>query len=124
MAEKRDYYEVLGVPKDADDAAIKRAYRQLAKKYHPDMNPGDKEAEASLRKHQKHMQFLVMQIREDSMTSSDTQHLKAVQVELAVAALILTSVIWAIYLVIYSVACSEEVQAADVTATDQDVVQI
>ena len=38
MAEKRDYYEVLGVPKDADDAAIKRAYRQLAKKYHPDMN--------------------------------------------------------------------------------------
>ena len=124
MAEKRDYYEVLGVPKDADDAAIKRAYRQLAKKYHPDMNPGDKEAEAKLRKHQKHMQFLVMQIREDSMTSSDTQHLKAVQVELAVAALILTSVIWAIYLVIYSVACSEEVQAADVTATDQDVVQI
>ena len=39
--EKRDYYEVLGVSKDADDAAIKRAYRQLAKKYHPDMNPGD-----------------------------------------------------------------------------------
>lgn len=45
MADKRDYYEVLGVPKDADDAAIKKAYRQLAKKYHPDMNPGDKEAE-------------------------------------------------------------------------------
>lgn len=45
MAEKRDYYEVLGVPKDADDAAIKKAYRQLAKKYHPDANPGDKEAE-------------------------------------------------------------------------------
>ena len=38
MAEKRDYYEVLGVPKDADDAAIKRAYRQLAKKYHPDIS--------------------------------------------------------------------------------------
>lgn len=45
MAEKRDYYEVLGVPKDADEAAIKKAYRQLAKKYHPDSNPGDKEAE-------------------------------------------------------------------------------
>ncbi|MBR5338209.1 MAG: molecular chaperone DnaJ [Lachnospiraceae bacterium] len=46
MAEtKRDYYEVLGVPKNADDAAIKKAYRQLAKKYHPDMNPGDAEAE-------------------------------------------------------------------------------
>ena len=46
MAEqKRDYYEVLGVDKNADDAAIKKAYRVLAKKYHPDMNPGDTEAE-------------------------------------------------------------------------------
>ena len=46
MAEaKRDYYEVLGVPKDADAAALKKAYRALAKKYHPDSNPGDAEAE-------------------------------------------------------------------------------
>ena len=46
MAEqKRDYYEVLGFDKNADDAALKKAYRALAKKYHPDMNPGDKEAE-------------------------------------------------------------------------------
>ena len=45
METKRDYYEVLGVEKGADDATIKKAYRQLAKKYHPDMNPGDKEAE-------------------------------------------------------------------------------
>ena len=46
MAEqKRDYYEVLGVDKSADEAAIKKAYRVLAKKYHPDMNPGDAEAE-------------------------------------------------------------------------------
>ena len=49
MADKRDYYEVLGVPKDADDAAIKKAYRVLAKKYHPDINPGDKEAEAKFK---------------------------------------------------------------------------
>ena len=46
MAEnKRDYYEILGVARSADDAAIKKAYRTLAKKYHPDSNPGDKEAE-------------------------------------------------------------------------------
>lgn len=50
MAEqKRDYYEVLGVSKDADDAALKKAYRMLAKKYHPDANPGDKQAEAAFK---------------------------------------------------------------------------
>ncbi len=43
--EKRDYYEVLGIEKGADEASIKKAYRTLAKKYHPDMNPGDAEAE-------------------------------------------------------------------------------
>ena len=41
MAEKRDYYEVLGVDKNADEATIKKAYRQLAKKLHPDSNAGD-----------------------------------------------------------------------------------
>ena len=50
MAEsKRDYYEVLGVPKDADDVALKKAYRVLAKKYHPDANPGNAEAEVKFK---------------------------------------------------------------------------
>lgn len=49
MASKRDYYEVLGVDKNADEAAIKKAYRALAKKYHPDMNPDNPEAEVKFK---------------------------------------------------------------------------
>lgn len=52
MAEKRDYYEVLGVSKNASDADIKKAFRTLAKKYHPDMHPGDKECEEKFKEAQ------------------------------------------------------------------------
>ena len=45
-ADKRDYYEVLGIQKGAGDQEIKKAYRKLAKENHPDLNPGDKGAEA------------------------------------------------------------------------------
>ncbi len=52
MAEKRDYYEVLGVSKTADEAEIKKAFRQQAKKYHPDAHPGDKECEEKFKEAQ------------------------------------------------------------------------
>lgn len=49
MADKRDYYEVLGVSKDVSSDDLKKAYRKLAKQYHPDMNPGDKTAETKFK---------------------------------------------------------------------------
>ncbi|MFV0414476.1 MAG: molecular chaperone DnaJ [Oscillospiraceae bacterium] len=49
MADKRDYYEVLGVAKDASESEIKKAYHKKAKKYHPDLNPGDHEAEKNFK---------------------------------------------------------------------------
>ena len=58
MDQKRDYYEVLGVSKSASDDELKKAYRQLAKKYHPDANPGDKEAEAKFKEASEAYQIL------------------------------------------------------------------
>ena len=52
MADKRDYYEVLGIPKTATEAEIKKAFRATAKKYHPDMHPGDKECEEKFKEAQ------------------------------------------------------------------------
>ena len=52
MAEKRDFYEVLGIPKTATEAEIKKAFRTTAKKYHPDMHTGDKECEEKFKEAQ------------------------------------------------------------------------
>ncbi len=65
---KRDYYEVLGVEKTASDDELKKAYRKLARKYHPDVNPGDKEARRNLKKSMKLMKPCPMPEKGNSMT--------------------------------------------------------
>ena len=60
MAGKRDYYEVLGVNKDATDDELKKAYRKMAKKYHPDANPGNKEEAEKKFKEVKILQILLI----------------------------------------------------------------
>lgn len=67
MAAKRDLYEVLGISKTADEKTIKKAYRKLAKKYHPDMNPGDKTAEQKFKEATDAYNILRIQRRENYM---------------------------------------------------------
>ena len=110
MAEaKRDYYEVLGVSKDVDEATLKKAYRKVAKKYHPDMNPGDAEAEKKFKEASEAYAILSLVM----------QHLKVEQEEPAdMAALILMALILAIFSVI-SLAIFLAVEEAEAAARDR-----
>ena len=112
MAEKRDYYEVLGVDKNASEAEIKRAYRKVAKKYHPDMNPGDKEAEEKFKE--------AAEAYEVNMTSSVTQPLNRAAVELAALADSISAEIWEISLEIFLVISSA---VAEEAAMPEEMVQ-
>ena len=114
---KRDYYEVLGVERGADDATLKKAYRKLAKKYHPDMNPGDKEAEAKFKEATEAYSVLSDPEREEHTTSTVMQHLKMVEpVRVAVSVdSTLTAQIWAISSAIFSGICSAAEEAAERT---------
>ena len=111
MAEqKRDYYEVLGVDKNADDAALKKAYRALAKKYHPDMNPGDKEAEKKFKEASE--AYAVLSDPEKRRQYDQFGHAAFAPAELAASAvLILTAQILETFLGIFS-----EISLADAEA--------
>ena len=63
----RDYYDILGVDKSTSQSDIKRAYRRIAMKHHPDKNPGNKESEAKFKKQQRRTQFYLMRIRKLNM---------------------------------------------------------
>jgi preprotein translocase subunit Sec63 len=82
---KRDFYEILGVDKGADETTIKKAYRKVAMQFHPDRNPGDKAAEDNLKKLRKHTKYSVTRIKKPDMTDMVTRELRiwvvAIQVE-------------------------------------------
>ena len=73
---QRDYYEVLGIGRDAAPEAIKKAYRAMARKFHPDVNPGDKSAETKFKEVQEAYDILSDQEKRRAMTGMGTRHSK------------------------------------------------
>ena len=121
MAEsKRDYYEVLGVSKDADEATLKKAYRQVAKKYHPDMNPGDVEAEKKFKEASE--AYAVLSDPEKRRQYDQFGHAALTEVQEQAADMadsILTVLILEIFSEISSEICSAADAEADVRTKDQ-----
>ena len=110
---KRDYYEVLGLSKGAEDKEIKRAYRKLAKKYHPDTNPGDKEAEKKFKEvlQVPDMEMPVQVALEDSVETADSKAVLTVVMvdrEVDIRSIISKVATWMICLVTFSEICSME----------------
>ena len=120
MAEaKRDYYEVLGVSKDVDEATLKKAYRKVAKKYHPDMNPGDAEAEKKFKEASEAYAILSDPEKRRQYDQFGHAAFEGEQEEPAdMAALILMALILAIFSVI-SLATFLAVEEAEAAARDR-----
>ena len=107
MAEnKRDYYEVLGVNRNATDAELKKAYRALAKKYHPDMNPGDKEAEKKFKEASEAYAVLSDPDKRRQYDQFGHAAFEGEPAPAVSAVLTLTRRTWEIFSEIYSATCS------------------
>ena len=122
MAEKRDYYEVLGVDRGADDATLKKAYRKLAKKYHPDMNPGDKEAEAKFKEATEAYGVLSdpdKRRQYDQFGHAAFETAVAAQEPADSAASTLAAEIWVISSAIFSATCSVAAEAEEEQTMDR-----
>lgn len=122
LAEKRDYYEVLGVSKGASDDEIKKAFRKMSKKYHPDLNPNNKEAEKKFKEVNEAYQVLSDPEKKSKYDQFGHEVLTRTS-ERAAVALTAAVLTLAIYSAISSEAVSED-SAAVKEETDQNAVLI